>query len=31
MLIETLQKAARNTFEPNDPLRGYKVRRKSKP
>jgi hypothetical protein len=29
--FETLQKAARNGFEPNDPPRGRKVRRKSKP
>ena len=29
--LETLQKAARNGFEPNDPPRGRKVRRKSKP
>jgi hypothetical protein len=31
MLIETLQKAARNELEPNDPPRGRKVRHKSKP
>ena len=29
--LETLQKAARNELEPNDPPRGRKVRRKSKP
>jgi len=29
--LETLQKAARNEFEPNDPPRRRKVRRKSKP
>jgi hypothetical protein len=29
--LETLQKAARNELESNDPPRGRKVRRKSKP
>ena len=29
--LETLQKAARNEFEPNAPPRRRKVRRKSKP
>jgi len=29
--LETLQKAAGNEFEPNDPPRRRKVRRKSKP
>src|SRR5215469_6949843 len=29
--LEMLQKAARNEFEPNDPPRRRKVRRKSKP
>ena len=29
--LETLQKAAGNELEPNDPPRGRKVRRKSKP